>query len=141
MIDDGLMRRLKLRKQVMSENVSTQNTITELSKKNIDGFFVMQKELLSILEKTNRDWCDSFRNETTVTSDFLTRIGASRTVPEAIAAYQEWMAHRIENFNQDTKKFTDDTLRFINSYGGAFATSAEAGLTLQRAGTSVPRAL
>jgi Phasin protein len=137
----SLQRMFYAWKHVMSDNLITQNTISELNKKNMDGFFAAQKELLSILEKTNRDWCESFRKETTITTDFFASIGASRTVPEAIAAYQEWMAHRVENFTEDTRKFTEDTLRFVNSYGGAFAASAEAGLTLQSASTPIQKAL
>jgi len=88
----------------MSESTKVQETIIGLNKKNMDGFLAMQKELLDIIQETNHDWCERLSKEAMVTSDYINKIGASRTVPEAVAVYQEWMSHCIESLGQDTSK-------------------------------------
>ena len=86
--------------------------ITVIGRKNLETLAAVQKELLAALTKANRAWVTYLNEEVAVTSNFTNKVIATRSIPDAAAAYQEWMAQQIELFSKQARGAVDDTQGF-----------------------------
>jgi len=86
-----------------------------MAKKRIDEFVDMQTELLDKLQETNRQWFDRAQSEANLASEFATKLTAARSVPDAIAACQEWTSRRFEMMAEDGKHFLSDSQKFMET--------------------------
>ena len=86
-----------------------------MAKKRIDEFVDMQMELLDKLQETNRQWFDRAQSEANLASEFATKLTAARSVPDAMAACQEWTSQRFEMMAEDGKHFLLDSQKFMET--------------------------
>lgn len=84
-----------------------------MGKKQIDEFVKMQAELLDQLQETNRQWLDRAKSEADLASEFAAKLGAARSIPEAMTACQEWSTRRLEMMAEDGKHLLADSQKFI----------------------------
>ncbi len=68
----------------------------EMGKKRADEFVKTQTEFLEKLQEMNRQWFDRAQSEASLASEFTSKLTAARSIPEAMAAYQEWASRRFE---------------------------------------------
>jgi hypothetical protein len=83
--------------------------------KGMENFGAMQKEWLETVERTKRDWVVRLETEGKLGSDFATRVAAAKAIPDVAAAYQEWIARRIELISTEWQKAVQDGQKFVNS--------------------------
>ena len=86
-----------------------------MGKKCIDEFVNMQTELLGNLQETNRQWFDRAQSEATLASELGTKLTAARSIPDAMAACQEWSSRRFEMMVKDGKHLLADTQKFMET--------------------------
>ncbi len=84
-----------------------------MGKKRIDELVNMQTKLLSELQETNRQWFDRAQAEADLASEFAAKLTAARSIPEAMAAYQEWTSRRFVMMAEDGKHLLADTQKFM----------------------------
>lgn len=84
-----------------------------MGKKRIDEFINIRKELFDRLRETNRQWFDRAQSEANLASEFASKLTAARSLPEAMAAYQEWTSRRFEMIAEDGKHLLADTQKFM----------------------------
>ncbi len=87
----------------------------EKGKKRLEEFVNTQTEFLGKLQEMNRQWLDRAQSETNLASEFASKLTAARTIPEAMAAYQEWASRRFEMMAEDGKHLLADTQKFMEA--------------------------
>ena len=87
----------------------------ELGKKRIEEFVNTQKELVEKLQEMNRQWFDRAQAEANLASELASKLTAARSIPDAMAAYQEWASRRFEMMAEDGKHLLADTQKFMEA--------------------------
>ena len=89
--------------------------MAEMGKKRIANFADAQRELLSQIQETNRQWFDRMQSEAKVASDFANKVMGARSVPDAMTACQEWASWQLKTTAEDTKRLCADGQKFIEA--------------------------
>ena len=79
----------------------------------VEEFVNLQTKLLNELQETNRQWLDRAQSEANLASEFAAKLTAARSIPEAMAAYQEWASRRFAMMAEDGKHLLGDTQKFM----------------------------
>ena len=87
----------------------------EMGKKRADEFVKTQTEFLEKLQEINRQWFDRAQSEASLASEFTSKLTAARSIPEAMAAYQEWASRRFEMMAEDGKHLFADAQKFMEA--------------------------
>jgi hypothetical protein len=106
--------------------------LAEMGKKRVEEFANVQRELLDKLQETNRQWFDRAQAEANLASEFAAKLTAARSIPEAMAACQEWTGRRFEIMAEDGKRLLADTQKFMEAAARLMPT----GLLTNGGGTS-----
>ena len=83
--------------------------------KGMENLGALQREWLETVERTKRDWFVRLETEGKLGSDFTTRVAAAKAIPDVVAAYQEWIARRIELTSTEWRKAVQDGQKFVNA--------------------------
>lgn len=86
-----------------------------MGKKRLEELANAQREFLDKLQETNRQWFDRAQAEPRLASEFAAKLTAARTMPEAVAACQEWATRRFEMMAEDGKRLMADTQAFMEA--------------------------
>ncbi len=89
--------------------------MAEMGKKRISNFADAQRELLSQIQETNRQWFDRMQSEAKAASDFANKVMGARSVPDAMTACQEWANWQLETTAEDIKRLFADGQKFIEA--------------------------
>ena len=73
-----------------------------------EGMLNMQKELLEAYEQASRAWLARIQSEVELWSDLATRLSATRSIPDALGAYQETVAQRLQMATDDGRRMATD---------------------------------
>ena len=87
----------------------------EMGKKRADEFVKTQTEFLEKLQEMNRQWFDRAQSEANLASEFASKLTAARSIPEAMAAYQEWASRRFEMMAEDGKHLFADAQKLMEA--------------------------
>jgi hypothetical protein len=68
----------------------------------------MQKELVDAYEQASRAWLARVKSEVDLWSALATKLTTTRSVPEALSAYQECVAQRMQMAAEDGQRLLDD---------------------------------
>src|SRR3974390_1690017 len=68
----------------------------------------IQKELLEAYEQASRAWLARIQSEVELWSDLATRLSATRSIPDALGAYQETVAQRLQMATDDGRRMATD---------------------------------
>ena len=61
----------------------------EMEKKRVEDFVNAQTELVEKLQEMNRQWFHRAQSEANLASELASKLTAARSIPDAMAAYQE----------------------------------------------------
>jgi hypothetical protein len=90
--------------------------ITQIGKQNFDTFAAIQKQALDALAKANQEWIDCAKQEAKLTSTLAQKVTTAKSIPEATAAWQEWVSQQIDLISGQAKKAFDETQNFTKTY-------------------------
>jgi Phasin protein len=79
-----------------------------LGKEQADAMLSMQKELLDSYEQASRAWLARVKSEVDLWSALAAKLSTTRSVPEALSAYQECMAQRMQMAAEDGQRMLTD---------------------------------
>ena len=68
----------------------------------------VQKELLEACEQASRAWLARMKSEVDLWSGLATKLAATRSAPEALGAYQECLAQRMQMAAEDWRRLSED---------------------------------
>jgi hypothetical protein len=86
-----------------------------ISRKNLETLAAVQKEFLDALSKANRVWITYFNEEAALTSNFTEKLTKTKSIPDAAAAYQEWMSEHMELLSTQAEKVLAETQDFTKA--------------------------
>jgi hypothetical protein len=85
-----------------------QDDLSEVGKAPIEVMRNLQKEFLETYEQASRAWLDRVKSEAELWSRLGTKLTATRSVPEAMEAYQKCFAERMQMAVKDGKRLFDE---------------------------------
>jgi Phasin protein len=75
----------------------------------------VQKELLEAYEQASRAWIARIKSELDLWSELATKLAGTRSAPEALGAYQECIAQRMQMAAEDWRRLSDDYQRVMQT--------------------------
>jgi hypothetical protein len=80
----------------------------ELGKEQTEAMLNVQKELLDAYEQASREWVARVKSEAALWSELAFKLTAMRSVPEAVEAYQTWIAQRMQMAAEDGQRLSNE---------------------------------
>src|SRR5262249_62150652 len=68
----------------------------ETGQKQLEAMAEMQKELIAVIEEVNREWATRAQAEAKLATEFAGKLSSAKSIPDAAAIYQEWLARRMD---------------------------------------------
>lgn len=87
----------------------------KLGKQQADALMEMQQELSKLVEQANNEWLARVELEREMAAELTAKLSASKSLPDAAKAYQEWMSRRMETMSKDSQKFLADGQKLVTS--------------------------
>jgi hypothetical protein len=81
--------------------------------------FNLQKELLETYEQASRTWLDRDKSEVGLWSRLGAKLTATRSVPEAMEAYQKCVTERMQMAVEDGKRLFDECQNITQKITGS----------------------
>src|SRR5262245_6602746 len=75
----------------------------------------VHKELLEAYEQAIRAWLARIKSEVDFWSQLATKLAATRSAPEALGAYQECVAQRMQMAAEDWRRLSDDYQKLMQT--------------------------
>jgi len=73
-----------------------------------EAALALQKDLLAAYDEASRTWLARLQSEVALWSDLATKLGATRTVPEALEAYAKCVSQRMKMAADDGRLLADE---------------------------------
>src|SRR6476619_6254763 len=86
-----------------------------------EAILTMQKELLSAYEKASHAWLARVKSEVELWTGLAQKLTATRSVPEAVAAYQECVTERMKMAAEDGQRIAEECHKGMNKLSGALS--------------------
>ncbi len=83
--------------------------LAETGKKRMEEILHAQNEFLETLQQANRQWLDRLQTETAFVSEFSSKLGAARSLPEAMSACQDYTRRWFEMMAEDGEHLLADS--------------------------------
>ena len=116
--------------QMRGENTAAAETFTtqigDIGKRSIHAGLRMQTEMFDALQTISHDWITCTTSEAELALNLPNRLVGTRSIPEAITAYQEWLNEWLTICNEDGRRLVADSQKFMTS-GIRCLTSASPG--------------
>jgi hypothetical protein len=77
--------------------------------------FQVQGEFFNALQEMSRDWMASATSEIELGVKLSNRLSAARSVPDAIAAYQEWLSEEMGARAEDARRLMSNGQKFMDT--------------------------
>ena len=78
--------------------------LLDVAKKQIESLVEVQKELMQTLEGINHEVFNRAKKEADLASEFVGKLAAARSVPDATTTYQEWATKEMELLAADGRQ-------------------------------------
>jgi len=109
---------------------STHVESKETGNKIGNASFQVQGEFFNTLQEMSRDWMACATSEIELGVKLSNRLSAARSVPDAIAAYQEWLSEEMDARAEDARrlmsngqKFMDTSIRLLSNGWSSVSTT------------------
>jgi hypothetical protein len=90
----------------------------EMNKKWLDPLMGAQTEFLRELQEK---WLSRMSTEANLTSEFASKLGAARSMPDVAAAYQDWLQQHMQKFAEDSREFVSNGQKLMQASTQAFS--------------------
>jgi len=102
---------------------------SDLGQEQTQAMVTLQKELLEAYEQASRAWLDRVKSEVELWSGLASKLTATRSVPEAVQAYQESVAQRMQMAAEDGRRLFDECQRISHKVTSSLSNGRPAGST------------
>ena len=109
---------------------STHVESKETGNKIGNASFQVQGEFFNTLQEMSRDWMARVTAEVELGVKLSNRLTTARSVPDAIAAYQEWLSEEMDARAEDARrlmsngqKFMDTSIRLLSNGWSSVSTT------------------
>jgi hypothetical protein len=80
----------------------------EVGRQQTEAMLRVQKELIDAYEQASRAWLDRVKSEVDLWSELASKLTATRSVPEAVEAYQACATQRMQMAAEDGRRLADE---------------------------------
>jgi hypothetical protein len=94
---------------------SAPKDFAKLGEKQSEAMLAMQQELADVCEQISRGWMARLQAEQDLWSGLATKMSAARSMPDAIAVYQECAAQRMQMAADDGRRLFEDSQRMMST--------------------------
>ena len=101
----------------------------ELGKEQTEAMLNMHKELMDAYEQASRAWLLRVKSEAELWSELAAKLTATRSVPEAMEAYQSFIAQRMQMAAEDGRRQSEDAQAIIQKFTGLRPEGRQIGIT------------
>ena len=103
----------------MAKEATTEKIMqpVELAKEAEKQFKVVgetQKDIFEMWAKMNQHWMERAAAEAKSMTDLGSKLTSTRSLPEAVEAYQQWMTQRTKTLAEDSQHFMADCQKFLD---------------------------
>lgn len=99
----------------------TRSTRFEFTPERGEAMLSLQKELLGAYEEASGAWLARVQSEVNLWSGLAAKLAATRSVPEAMAAYQECVGQRMKMAAEDGQRLADECQKSITKISRALS--------------------
>lgn len=78
-----------------------------------EAALALQKDLLAAYEEASRTWLARVQSEVALWSELATKLGATRTVPEALETYANCVSQRMKMAADDGRMLVDEAQEIV----------------------------
>jgi hypothetical protein len=97
------------------------STFLKTGQEQTEAMVGMQKELLAAYEQASRAWLARVKSEVDLWSQLANKLSATRSAPEAMQAYQECVAQRMQMAAEDGRHLADDCQKIMSTITRSFS--------------------
>lgn len=83
-------------------------SLLKLGREQTEATFKIQKDVLEAYEEASRAWLARVQSEVELWSQLAAKMTTTRSIPEALSAYQESVAQRMQMAADDGKRLSSD---------------------------------
>jgi hypothetical protein len=98
-------------------------SLLNFGKEQTEAARKVQQDVLTAYEQASRAWLARVQSEVDLWSQLATKLTATRSIPEALGAYQETVAQRMQMAAEDGRRMTEDCQQMM----GKITTSLSQG--------------
>lgn len=113
------------RRDDRSEHISPPNldpaALAATSRKQFEDLVSLQVELFDKFKDSNNQWFERMQTEASLASNFASRLSAARSLPDAMAACQDWYAQHFEMMAEDGKHMFADAQKAFETGAHLFS--------------------
>jgi hypothetical protein len=92
----------------MTAMEQAQSSTFKLANEQTEAMLRLQKELIDIYDEASRDWLAQLKSEAELWTGLATKLVETRSVPDVIKSYQEWISQRVEMAAADAQRLSDE---------------------------------
>jgi hypothetical protein len=107
----------------------TSTDLSGFAKATTENFSKIQKELGEVFEEANRHWAARAKSEADSASELIAKLSNARSLPDATAAYQEWMTQRVQRLGEDGQRLIADNQKLVSTWTKLLSNGAAGGNT------------
>jgi hypothetical protein len=105
------------------------DSLLRMGQDRTEAMMNMQKDLLDAYEQASRAWLARVKSEVDFWSDLTTKLSATKSVPEAVDAYQKSIAQRMQMATEDGKRMTEECQKMMSKITQSLGTGKVGGST------------
>ena len=76
----------------------------------------MQREVLEACDQASRAWLDRVKSEVELWTELAAKLSVTRSLPEAIGTYQEYVTHRMQMAAEDGRRMSDECQKLLQRF-------------------------
>jgi hypothetical protein len=99
----------------------TPNEMFKSDKQRTDAMLSMQQELLRAYEQGNSVWLARLKSEADCWSELTMKLIGSRSIPDAMSAYQDYVTHHVQMAAEDGQRISEQTQRIMKAFAGGLS--------------------
>jgi Phasin protein len=100
---------------------------SNLGQEQTKAMAALQKELLESYEQASRAWLDRVKAEVELWSQLAAKLTTTRTVPEAVQAYQQSVAQRMQMAAEDGRRLFEECQKISHKITSSLPNGPAAG--------------
>ena len=102
-------------------------SLLRLGQERTEAMLNMHKELLDAYDQTSRAWLARVKSEVDFWSELTSQLTTTRTVPEALEAYQKSVMQRMQLATEDGRRMTEDCQKIMSKIAQSLAIGRSGG--------------
>ena len=94
--------------------------LSDAGQQHVKTLVATQTEFFNRIQELNQYWFARAKSEAELTSDLVTKLMSTRSVPESVTACQEWSKQRMEMAVEDSQRLFADGLKLMETSARLF---------------------